>query len=670
LQRIYLSRIKRGLIYTVKSVTMLINRQLHFLFKKFFRYYSNHFLPSWYVLLFDLAVIFTTYFVAYAISLNFNFHQVDFYKVFYQSVFITFAYGIFIWSFKSFSGIIRHTSLDDFYKIFSATSIGFISILTIAVVSRFSGFSFLGNIPLTVLFIHFLVGYFLLIGTRVIVKTMFHRLINPSRKHRINVVIYGAGESGRFARNALLKDENVQYNIIAFIDDNPEKNNKILEGVPILSPGAVLNSHFINKNKIAQLILAIQELELKQKKSIIETAIDYQLRVKVVPPIDNWINGQLSSGQIRKAQIEELLQRDTIKMDNSHVAKSLYGKVVMITGAAGSIGSGIVKQVLAYRPAKLILLDQSETAVYELQHEIESSQELKPLTHLTKCIIANIKDRFRLEKVFNKYRPEIIYHAAAYKHVPLMEQNPHEALLVNVFGTKSLADLALNYEVEKFVMVSTDKAVNPTNVMGASKRIAEIYTQSMSNGKTQFITTRFGNVLDSNGSVVPLFRKQIEHGGPITITHREITRYFMTISEACNLVLEAGVMGKGGEIFVFDMGEPVKIYDLAKKIIQLSGLEIDKDIKIKEIGLRPGEKLYEELLNDKENTLQTYHPKIMLAQVRKYNRDFVEKQLDKLADLVLDEDVFKLVAQMKEIVPEYLSNNSIFKQLDKIKKQE
>jgi FlaA1/EpsC-like NDP-sugar epimerase len=354
-------------------------------------------------------------------------------------------------------------------------------------------------------------------------------------------------------------------------------------------------------------------------------------------------------------------------MDSSNVSKYIFGKSVLITGAAGSIGSGLVRQVITYRPAKLILLDQAESALYDIQTEISNSDELNKFSHLAEYVIASVKDKFRMQQIFENYKPDIIFHAAAYKHVPLMENNPYEALLVNVFGTRTLADLAVKHKVKKFVMVSTDKAVNPTNVMGASKRIAEIYTQSLSNGATQFITTRFGNVLDSNGSVVPLFRKQIEKGGPITVTHRDITRYFMTIPEACNLVLEAGAMGNGGEIFVFDMGRPVKIYEMACKMIKLSGLELGKDIEIKEIGLRPGEKLYEELLNNEENTLPTYHPKILRAKVREYDKSIIQKGFDDLTHLIIEANVFELVAKMKEIVPEFVSNNSIYDVLDKQK---
>ena len=335
----------------------------------------------------------------------------------------------------------------------------------------------------------------------------------------------------------------------------------------------------------------------------------------------------------------------------------------MVTGAAGSIGAEISRQVLNYSPKRLIIIDQAETPTFDLQFEIHNSKEFSQYQNKIEFIVASVKDKFRMDNIISLYRPDIIYHAAAYKHVPLMEDNPYEALMVNIFGTKIMADLAKKYEVDKFVMVSTDKAVNPTNIMGASKRIAEIYIQSLSNGKTKFITTRFGNVLGSNGSVVPIFRKQIDQGGPVTITHKEITRYFMTIREACNLVLEAGAMGNGSDIFVFDMGQPVKIYDMAKKMIKLLGYS-EGQIEINEIGLRPGEKLYEELLNNSENTLPTHHPKILRAEVNALTNNQINNYLVDLSSLIVESNEYSLVSKMKEIVPEFVSNNSVYEKLD------
>ena len=390
------------------------------------------------------------------------------------------------------------------------------------------------------------------------------------------------------------------------------------------------------------------------------------IEVKVVPAINKWINGELSSQQLRRVKIEELLERDVIELDSKNISREIRNKVVMVTGGAGSIGCGIARQILNYAPKRLIILDQAESPIYDLQFEINNSPSFKKSLNIIEYVIANVKDVFRMDHIFDIYRPDIIYHAAAYKHVPLMEDNPYEALLVNVFGTKVIADLSIKYHVEKFVMVSTDKAVNPTNIMGASKRIAEMYIQGVSNGSTKFVTTRFGNVLGSNGSVVPLFRKQIEAGGPVTITHREITRYFMTIPEACNLVLEAGAMGDGSDIFVFDMGEPVKIYDLARKMITLSGFK-ENEILIEERGLRPGEKLYEELLATEENTLPTHHPKIMRAKVSAPSNGKVCNFIDELSELIVESDEYALVAKMKQIVPEFISNNSVYENLDKKK---
>jgi FlaA1/EpsC-like NDP-sugar epimerase len=634
-------------------------------FKGIIKKYAHRFVPSWYIFAFDVTVLFFSYYIAYAIRLNFNLIQIDFANISVHAIIITYFYSISFLLFRSYSGIIRHTGFTDALKLLQATGTAFFFTFIIVFGSRLIGLKLPFNFSVGALVIHFLLAYFILMGARIVVKTMYHIIAGSRKKNSKTAIIYGAGASGMLTRNALIQDVYTSYNIVAFVDENPGKIGKMLEGVKILAPEQVLNKDYVKRIKADQLIISIQCLDPDKQRTIVEEALDLDLEVKVVPAIDKWINGQLSAEQIRKVNIEELLQREPIKMDSSNVARYLYGKSVLITGAAGSIGSGIVKQVLTYHPAKLILLDQAESALYDLQTEINGSKELKQYSHLAEYVIASVKDRFRMQHIFDLYRPDIIFHAAAYKHVPLMENNPYEALLVNVFGTRTIADLAVKFKVKKFVMVSTDKAVNPTNVMGASKRIAEIYTQSLSNSSTQFITTRFGNVLDSNGSVVPLFRKQIERGGPITVTHKEITRYFMTIPEACSLVLEAGAMGNGGEIFVFDMGKPVKIYDLACKMIKLSGLELGRDISIEEIGLRPGEKLYEELLNNEENTLPTYHPKILRAKVREYDKNSINKNFDDLTQLIIEANVFELVAKMKEIVPEFISNNSIYNVLDK-----
>jgi len=629
--------------------------------------YSQRFVPSWYIFAFDMLVVFSSLFIAYAVRLNFYLHQLDFSSIAIQAIIITYIYAVSFVIFRSYSGIIRHTGFTDALKILQANGTAFIVIAAAIFGLRFANSSLAKEISFGALVIHFLLAYFFMMGARIIVKTTYHFIAGSRKKEFKKVLIFGAGASGILTRNALMQDIYISYSVNAFVDENQGKIGKMLEGIRILPPEQVFTKEYIDKHEIDQLIISIQNLCPEKQRTIVEEALDLDLEVKVVPSIDKWINGQLSSEQIRKVNIEELLQRDPIKMDSSNVSKYIFGKSVLITGAAGSIGSGLVRQVLTYRPAKLILLDQAESALYDIQTEISNSSELNKYSHLAEYVIASIKDKFRMQQIFETYKPDIIFHAAAYKHVPLMENNPYEALLVNVFGTRTIADMAVKHKVKKFVMISTDKAVNPTNVMGASKRIAEIYTQSLSNGNTQFITTRFGNVLDSNGSVVPLFRKQIEKGGPVTVTHKEITRYFMTIPEACNLVLEAGAMGQGGEIFVFDMGRPVKIYDMACKMIKLSGLEIGKDIQIKEIGLRPGEKLYEELLNNEENTLPTYHPKILRAKVREYDKSVIQRNFDDLTHLIIEANVFELVAKMKEIVPEFVSNNSIYDVLDKQK---
>ncbi|MBR4971139.1 MAG: polysaccharide biosynthesis protein, partial [Paludibacteraceae bacterium] len=406
---------------------------------------------------------------------------------------------------------------------------------------------------------------------------------------------------------------------------------------------------------------AISKISVAKKQEIINLAMNYGITMKIVPSAERWVNGSLSSKQLLDIKIEDLLEREPIVLDNQNVYKELQGKVVLVTGAAGSIGSEIARQVATFQPKKLVLLDMAESALYDLQFDMRNDPNLSDMVADMHFIVASVKDTLRMEEVFKTYRPEVVYHAAAYKHVPFMEDFPYEAVAVNVFGSKLLADLSVKYEVSKFVMISTDKAVNPTNVMGATKRVAEIYIQSLNKWNTKFITTRFGNVLGSNGSVIPLFKKQLEKGGPLTITDKNIIRYFMTIPEACSLVLEAGAMGDGGDIFVFDMGEPVKIYDLALNMIKLSHAE---NIEIKEIGLRPGEKLYEELLATKENTLPTHHPKIMRAQVRTYDRQIVLQAYAELKEALVSGDEFEIVKKIKQIVPEYISNNSRFSVLD------
>jgi FlaA1/EpsC-like NDP-sugar epimerase len=493
---------------------------------------------------------------------------------------------------------------------------------------------------------------------RMVVKVAYMEMATPSGE-RSNIIIFGAGEAGLIAKRTLDKDASINYRVVAFLDDKPGKIGKKMEGVTI-HPSKKLHV-LLERWPLAQLIISIQNLAQAKKQEIIETCLEHNTKVLNVPPVSQWINGELSFNQIRKVKIEDLLGRDVIQLDKEKVSRDLAGKNVLITGASGSIGSEIVRQVAGYSINKLILVDQAESPLFHLELECREKFGAKDI----EIIVADICDELRIEAIFKEFRPQIIYHAAAYKHVPMMEANPSEAVRTNVNGTMILANLSLKFNVEKFIMISTDKAVKPTSVMGASKRIAEMYTQAMNkkNG-TSFITTRFGNVLGSNGSVIPLFKEQISRGGPVTVTHPDITRYFMTIPEACQLVLEAGAMGNGGEIFIFDMGTSIKIVDLAKKMILLSGLTLGSDIQIKFTGLRPGEKLYEELLNDEENTLPTHHPQIMIARERAFDLDKLSQQVSALISFPDSTDGFYIVKMMKEIATEFKSQNSVYERLD------
>jgi FlaA1/EpsC-like NDP-sugar epimerase len=558
---------------------------------------------------------------------------------------------------KTYQGIVKYTSSKDAQRIFIVLTIGSGAFVLINVATYY----FINKtypIPFSIIIIDYLASAFLMISLRVMFKALYFELTNPEKEKR-SVIIFGAGESGIITKRTLDRDAGTKYKVLAFIDDNSKIQGKKLEGISILGinklPGLLQN------NSVSSLIISIQNLSTIRKQQIIEICLNYDTKILTVPPVTDWINGELSFKQIKKIQIEELLERDPIKLNKINIQQELTGKTILVTGAAGSIGSEMVRQILLFHPKKIILLDQAESPLYEMEMELyddskDSSYEI---------VIADIRNKERMINVFNTFKPQLVFHAAAYKHVPMMENNPSESILTNVHGTKIIADLSVDHLVEKFVMISTDKAVNPTNVMGASKRVAEIYIQSLNTTcNTKFITTRFGNVLGSSGSVIPRFKQQLENGGPITITHPEITRYFMTISEACQLVLEAGAMGRGGEIFIFDMGECVKIVDLAKKMIKLSGLLLDKDIRIKYTGLRPGEKLFEELLANQENTLPTHHKKIMIAKVKPYEFSEVEKNINDLITLFKSQNNTAIVSKMKEIVPEFKSNNSVYEELD------
>ncbi|MBX2950825.1 MAG: polysaccharide biosynthesis protein [Crocinitomicaceae bacterium] len=559
--------------------------------------------------------------------------------------------------FRIHKRVVRHTSTIDIRILFFSNFLASLLFL-IAGLIRFRFFDGYFLFPTTVLILEFMFSFTLMIAVRFAVKLIYLESVKNKHEEK-KVLIYGAGISGLVTKRTIEKDTLSEYKIVAFIDDNKKLSGNILEGLKIFHTSKL--EQLLDSEGIDLVILAIQEPDEEHQKKVVNLCFEKNVELRKVPTTKSWINGEFSTKQIKSIKIEDLLGRSVIRLDEAKIKEELTEKVVLVTGAAGSIGSGMVQQILKFNPQKVILLDNAESPMYDFVNELKSTNPFVPI----EVVIGDIRQYDRMKRLFDCFRPSYILHAAAYKHVPLMEDNPSEAVLTNVKGTKNLVDLAVEFGVQKFVMVSTDKAVNPTNVMGASKRIAEIYAQNKNRlGKTKFITTRFGNVLGSNGSVIPLFKKQIEQGGPITVTDDRITRYFMTIPEACQLVLEASTIGEGGEIFVFDMGESVKIIDLAKKMIKLSGLEVGKDIEIKITGLRPGEKLYEELLSDGEKTLPTHHPKILKAKVQETGEKEIA-MIEELIRLFEEQENKRIVAKMKEIVPEFKSNNSIYEQLDK-----
>ncbi|MFT7613201.1 MAG: FlaA1/EpsC-like NDP-sugar epimerase [Parvicellaceae bacterium] len=558
---------------------------------------------------------------------------------------------------KTYQGIVRFTSTEDAKRLFITVFAGSVMIALVSPI-RYYFFDDLYLLPRPIIIMDFLITLFLIITSRFVVKLLYLES-RKKRSEKESVIIYGSGELGIILKRTLDRDQGKRKSVFAYIDDDPKKVGKRLEGIPIESTANL--EKLLAKNDISSVIIGILKPDVEHKNQVIDICIDQGVETLSVPPVESWINGELNAGQIRKIRIEDLLGRKEIKLSKTKISSDLDGQKVLITGAAGSIGSEVVRQVLRFSPKEVVILDQAESPLYDVHNELKSRSNSKCL----KVVIGDVSNKTRMTNVFESYRPDIVYHAAAYKHVPLMEDNPSEAILTNVLGTKILAELADQFAVKKFVMISTDKAVNPTNVMGASKRIAEIFCQALNKkSNVQFVTTRFGNVLGSSGSVIPLFRRQIEAGGPLTVTHAEVTRFFMTIPEACQLVLEAGSMGEGGEIFVFDMGESVKIIDLAKKMISLSGLKLDEDISIKITGLRPGEKLYEELLTSEEGSLPTHHAQIMIGKVQEYDFNEVTPEIEQLIGDFNSQDNAKIVAKMKTIVPEYKSNNSEFSVLD------
>jgi nucleoside-diphosphate-sugar epimerase len=616
-------------------------------------------LPRVVILIGDLLLCIFSLFVAYQLRFNFNLplKEINTFAFVFPFVLIV-RFSSFLIA-KTYTGIIRYTGTKDAFRIVLTLAAGSGAMLISNLIRHSLNLFYL--VPFSIIAIEFLVTVFLMIIGRLSVKVIYSELKNPS-KDKAGVIIYGAGDAGIITKRTLDRDRGTRYKVVAFVDDDAKKVGKKIEGVEIYNSSQLENLQ--QNNAVKHLIISIQNITTQRKQQIVDTCLKYNTRILNVPPVHSWINGELSFKQIKKLKIEDLLGRDPIQLDLNKIQQELTGKVVLVTGAAGSIGSEIVRQIIPFKPKLLVMLDMSESALYDLELEVNDLNTDK--NSRTETVIGDIRNKDRMHNVFNTFKPDIVYHAAAYKHVPVMENNPSESILNNVMGTCNLADLAVSFKVPKFVMISTDKAVNPTNIMGATKRIAEIYCQSLNdnNQHTRFITTRFGNVLGSNGSVIPRFKKQIELGQPITVTDPHVTRYFMTIPEACQLVLEAGAMGIGGEIFIFDMGESVNIAELAKKMIRLSGLELGKDIQIVYTGLRPGEKLYEELLANEENTLPTHHKKIMIAKVKKYNFESISKDIADLISLFGAQDNEQIVRKMKEIVPEFKSQNSIYQKLD------
>ena len=619
-------------------------------------------LPRWVIIALDLTIVGFSCFIGYLLRFNFSIKDII-HNNFLEGIGLYIICGfVAILATNSYKGIIRYTGIQDGARLIYM--VGLNTLFVCAINVMFYGNLGVNIIPYSVVLISLLSSFLFLFIYRLLVKYIFTYYKNAILK-KSRVIIFGAGQTGIITRHVI--DSTARMRIAGYLEDDKNKIGKVLDGAKIYSAESKDLDLLLKELNIDELIFTAKDISLERKNEVVDICIRNQVKIRTIPPVEKWVRGELSFNQIKEINIEDLLGRESIKIKNENVEADIKGKRVLITGAAGSIGSELVRQVLLYNPESLVLVDQAESPLYEMERELKLHSGVTKIS----LYLADITYRERMASIFKAHRPEIIYHAAAYKHVPVMESNPSEALSCNVLGTKIVADLAIEVRAVKFVMISTDKAVNPTNVMGCSKRIAEIYVQSLNSyhqtasiSRTSFVTTRFGNVLGSNGSVIPLFKKQIKIGGPITVTHPEVSRFFMTIPEACQLVIEAGTMGKGGEIFIFDMGQSIKILDLAKRMIHLSGLDSERDINIVFTGLREGEKLYEELLSKSENTMPTHHHKIMIAKVQEYEYVEINKYIELFNDLIHDRNELKMVALMKELVPEFVSNYSRYEVLD------